>query len=183
MIENGFIRANLESGTLTGKGFGESSKPLAEMKGLFKDEAALRAMNPNTEVYRVRYWKPVADGKEGGLFWGTTTIQAGRVGDEYFMTHGHFHLVRDRGEYYATLTGSGTLLLMEENGNTHSQTMRPGTLHYIPGRMAHRVANTGTEPLVFMSCWPSDAGTDYASIRASGFGKRVLARDGGPCLV
>src|SRR6185437_15999218 len=38
---------------------------------------------------------------------GTTFIEPGCVGDEYFMTKGHFHAKRNRGEYYVTAAGSG----------------------------------------------------------------------------
>jgi glucose-6-phosphate isomerase len=105
------------------------------------------------------------------------------VGDEYFMTHGHFHALPDRAEYYAAIRGSGQLILMSENGETTAQTMTPGSLHYIPGFTAHRVANTGTEPLAFVACWPSDSGHDYARVRKDSFGKRLVRRDGKPCLV
>lgn len=171
------------SGCLSGDGIQESVKTLGQLAGLFHDQSAWRSMDPSMEVYRVQFWKPAQDGKEGGLFWGTTVLQPGQVGDEYFMTHGHFHAIRDRAEYYATLRGTGALLMMEENGNTWSQTMTPGTVHYIPGCIAHRVSNTATEPLVFSACWPSDAGHDYTIIRTRGFGKRMVTRAGVPCLV
>ncbi len=171
------------SGTIRGEGVEESVKTLAQLPGLFHDEAAWRSMDPETEIYRVRSWKPVPEGTTGGLFWGATILQPGRVGDEYFMTHGHFHAVRDRAEFYATVSGNGALLLMQEDGATWSQAMKPGTVHYIPGCIAHRVVNTGSEQLVFLASWPSDAGHDYARIRAAGFSKRMVMRDGAPCLV
>jgi glucose-6-phosphate isomerase len=170
-------------GTISGEGIEESVKTLGQLPGLFYDEAAWQAMSPETEVYRVRFWRPVPDGTTGGLFWGATIVQPGKVGDEYFMTHGHFHAILDRAEYYATVRGTGALLLMREDGETSAQTMNPGTVHYIPGHIAHRVANTGTEPLIFLASWPSDAGHDYARIRSAGFGKRMVMRDGAPLLV
>jgi glucose-6-phosphate isomerase len=112
-----------------------------------------------------------------------TEIQAGQVGDEYFMTHGHFHAKRDRAEYYGTIQGSGSLILMNEKRETRAEEMTLGSLHYIPGRTAHRVANTGTEPLSFWACWPSDAGHDYATIDSYGFGARMINLDGRPTLV
>ena len=172
-----------KTGGLSGQGIEESQKTLGQLAGIFHDQAAWRAMDSETVVYRVRFWRPVADGSTGGLFWGATILEPGRVGDEYFMTHGHFHSLRDRAEIYATVSGSGALLLMSEDGETTSQTMTPGTVHYIPGRTAHRVANTGNEPLVFLASWPSDAGHDYGSIKTTGFGKRMILKDGGPCLV
>ena len=171
------------TGTISGPGVHESVKTLGQLPGLFHNEAQWRAMDPKTEVYRVRFWKPVADGTPGGLFWGATVLQPGKVGDEYFMTHGHFHATLDRAEFYATVRGCGALLLMRENGESFAQTMTPGSVHYIPGCVAHRVANTGTEPLVFLASWPSDAGHDYERIRSTGFSKRMVEQDGAPRLV
>ena len=171
------------SGLITGDGIEERVKMLGKLTGLFHDEAALSRMDPETEVYRVRFWKPVPEGTTGGLFWGSTTIHPGLVGDEYFMTHGHFHSIRDRAELYATVKGTGAMLFMNEAGKTWCQTMTPGSVHYIPGNVAHRVVNTGSEPLVFLASWPSDAGHDYGTIRAGGFGKRMVKRDGKPCLI
>lgn len=171
------------SGTLAGEGIEESVKKLGQLPNIFHDDAAWRAMDPETVVYKVRFWRPVPDGTTGGLFWGATILEPGKVGDEYFMTHGHFHKIRDRAEFYSTVSGTGALLFMQEDGRTWSQTMTPGTVHYIPGGVAHRVVNTGKEPLVFLASWPSDAGHDYASIRTTGFGKRMVERNGEPCLV
>jgi glucose-6-phosphate isomerase len=131
----------------------------------------------------VRFWKPVADGTVGGLFWGATVLQPGLVGEEFFMTHGHFHAIRDRAEFYATVNGTGAMLFMDEDDNFWSQEMAPGSVHYIPGKAAHRVVNTGNTPLVFLASWPSDAGHDYARIRTTGFNKRMVLRNGAPCLV
>ncbi|MGC8625374.1 MAG: glucose-6-phosphate isomerase family protein [Phycisphaerae bacterium] len=171
------------SGEISGEGIEESVKSLGQLAGLFHDERAWKSLNPDTEVYRVRFWRPVPNGTPGGLFWGSTVLQPGRVGDEYFMTHGHFHLIRDRAEFYATVKGSGVMLLMDAEGKTWSQMMAPGTVHYIPGDTAHRMINTGADPLIFLACWPSDAGHDYAHIRTTGFGKRMVMRDGAPCLI
>jgi glucose-6-phosphate isomerase len=171
------------SGDIHGEQIESAVKRLGDLAGLFLDQAAWRAMDPNTEIYRVRFWRPVPDGTMGGLFWGTTVLQPGRVGEEYFMTYGHFHAQPDRAEFYATLRGTGGLILMKEDGESSVEWMSPGSVHYIPGRVAHRVANSGEEPLVFVASWPSDAGHDYARVREAGFSKRLLKRDGVPCLV
>jgi glucose-6-phosphate isomerase len=75
------------------------------------------------------------------------------------------------------------LVLMDESRATRTDAMFPGSLHYITGGLAHRVVNTGDEPLLFGACWPSDAGHDYSSIKAKGFGARVLLRGGGPAVI
>lgn len=179
----GPVFVDWSSGEISGEGIEESAKTLGQLAGIFHDEEARRKLDPDTVVYRVRFWRPVADGTNGGLFWGATVLQPGRVGEEFFMTHGHFHAVRNRAEYYATVKGTGALLLMRQDGETWSEPMSPGSVHYIPGSVAHRVANTGNEPLAFLASWPSDAGHDYAAIRSTGFGKRMVLRNGVPCLV
>jgi glucose-6-phosphate isomerase len=161
----------------------ESVKTLGQLQGIFADEAARRSMDAATVVYRVQAWCPIAEGTEGGLFWGTTVVEAGQVGDEYFMTHGHFHAKRDRTEYYGTAEGEGALILMDENRNTRMEAMAPGSLHFIPPHTAHRVANTGKLPLRFVACWPSDAGHDYEAIRKLGFSARLLNVNQGAMLV
>jgi glucose-6-phosphate isomerase, archaeal len=140
-------------------------------------------MDPNREIYRVRWWSPVSPGTEGGLFWGVTTLKPGKVGDEYFMTHGHFHANSTRAEFYATVSGTGMLIRMDASRRTWGERMSSGSLHYIRGTEAHRVANIGSEPLVFWACWGSDAGYDYGIIAERGFGARLVERDGQPVFV
>ncbi len=175
---------SLQSGAMTGPEVRESVKKLHDLCAMFQDSEAAAAMDPATVVYRVQYWMPVEEGTPGGLFWGTTTIQPGKIGTEYFMTHGHLHVKADRAEYYATVQGEGALILMEAaSGRVWAEAMHPGSLHYIAGGVAHRVANTGREPLVFTACWPSDAGHDYKLIREHGFSARLREVGGKPELV
>ena len=177
------VNLNWSHGGMTGEAVRESVKKLGDLKGIFRDEAAWRAMDPNQEVYRVRWWPAVAPGEEGGLFWGVTVLQPGKVGDEYFMTHGHFHANRTRAEYYAAAQGSGMLVRMDAERRTWGESMSANTLHFIRGEHAHRVVNVGKEPLIFWACWGSDAGYDYEAIRRSGFGAVVVERDGKPAIV
>jgi glucose-6-phosphate isomerase, archaeal len=168
-------------GGMRGEPVKESAKLLGDLKGIFREQDA--DANPGREVYRVRWWAPVAPGTEGGLFWGVTVLQPGKVGDEYFMTHGHFHANRTRAEFYGTVAGRGMLLHMAQDRRTRAEEMAPGTLHSISGQDAHRVVNTGDTPLIFWACWPSDAGYDYGTIAEQGFSVRVVERDGKAVLV
>jgi glucose-6-phosphate isomerase len=161
----------------------ESVKTLGQLQGVFASEEARRAMDPDIVVYRVQAWCPVPEGTEGAQFWGTTVVEPGVVGSEFFMTHGHFHLKRNRTEYYGTVDGEGALILMNETRETRMEPMAAGTLHFIPPNTAHRVANTGKVPLRFVACWPSDAGHDYDSIRKLGFSARLMNANRGPALV
>lgn len=178
------MRMNWKTGALeSDAGILESQKTLGQLDDVFADRGALRGMDPETVVYRVQASRPVPEGTEGGLFWGVTIIEAGQVGAEYFMTRGHFHRKRDRAEYYATLEGDGALILMDESRKTWMEPMSAGSVHFIPARTAHRVANTGNRPLRFMACWPSDAGHDYETIENQGFGSRLLCVGGKATLV
>ena len=177
------VEINLLTGELSGDKIECKVRTLADMQGVFRDEAARQSMDPNTHIYRTHSYCPVKQGEEGGLFWGTTFLEPGLVGDEYFMIKGHYHSKRKCSEYYLVVGGQGTLLLMDEQRRAYSESMRPGTLHYIPANTAHRVVNTGGSVLVFLACWPSDAGHDYDIITAAGFGARLQKVGGVPTLV
>ncbi|HVU56533.1 MAG TPA: glucose-6-phosphate isomerase family protein [Puia sp.] len=173
---------NVSEGTLTGRHIIDSSKSIGQLEGVFANEKARREMDQSLIVYRVQAYLPVPDGTTAGLFFGTTRINPGKVGDEYFMTHGHFHQLMDRAEYYWCLKGKGMLILMNEGRHCYAEPMHPGSLHYIPANTAHRVANTGDETLVFSACWPSDAGHNYEEVRQKGFSKRLFDRNNIPTL-
>jgi len=161
----------------------ERTKTLRQLRGIFRDADSWAQMDPDTTVYRVRWWQPVPENTEGGLFWGTTTIEPGLVGDEYFMTHGHCHLQQNRAEIYSTIAGEGALLLADAAGRNWMEEMTAGSIHYVRGDVAHRVANVGKSPLVFVACWPSDAGHDYETIATKGFLARLIRRHGVPTLL
>jgi glucose-6-phosphate isomerase, archaeal len=170
-------------GKMMGEPVEESFKTLQDLKRVFRDSSALSNLDPNCEVYRVRWWSPTSSGTEGGLFWGLTVLQPGKVGDEYFMTHGHFHANRLRAEFYGTVSGSGMLIEMNAERKTWGEIMTPGSLHYVRGENAHRIANTGNAPLVVWACWPSDAGYNYDAIVDQGFSARLAERDGKPVFI
>ncbi len=165
-------------GSLLGNGVQQSEKTLGQLEGIFSDRSAFAAMDSSQVVYRVQWVAAEGMEREGGLLWGNTTIEPGKVGDEYFMTHGHSHVKRDRAEFYATVQGQGMLVLMDEHRRGSYEQMKPGSLHYINGSVAHRVVNTGSSQLRFVACWHADAGHDYGTIAEEGFSLRVLCRDG-----
>ncbi len=177
-IEKSTESYQLLTGSLAGKFAASSRKLLSELEGVFSDADAFSKMDGSTVVYEVSSHMPVAEGTPGGLFFGTSRIHPGKVGKEYFMTKGHFHARRETAEYYWGISGTGLLLLMDENGGCAAQKVEPGSLHYIGGHIAHRLVNTGDQDLVVGACWPSDAGHDYGSIQQSGFPVRVVCENG-----
>ncbi len=116
-------------------------------------------------------------GGEGELYVGVTHLYPGKVGDEYFMTRGHFHQRREQGEVYFGLEGEGLLLLQNEQGEAWTEPVFAGSVHIIPGFTAHRLINTGTQTLRALAVWPSIAGHDYTSL-PHGFALRVTEEAG-----
>ncbi len=178
--EKSSSRVDVRTGKLSGEGVVSSVRTLGQTGGLFSDKAALSAADPDTVVYSVESHEATEAGTRGGLFFGTSTVKPGRVGDEYFMTKGHFHSRIECAEYYWGISGRGVLLLMDESGSCRAEEVTEGSLHYIPGGVAHRLINTGEVDLVVGACWPSDAGHDYAAIADRGFPVRLVCRDGEP---
>lgn len=173
----------ISEGILGGTNVISSQKTVADLKNFFQDEAERSKIDQQKLLYKVQAHLPVDEGTPGGLFFGTTWLQPGTIGDEYFMTKGHFHKLADRGEYYWGLKGGGVLILMDEKRNFRGEYVYPGSLHYIPGFTAHRVANTGNTELVFGACWPSDAGYNYDEIARNGFSCRLIKKEGKAHLI
>ena len=161
---------------------GRYQKRLSDLMGFFHDPVAWsdavrdRADPVVYEVIEVR--QPGCD-----LFFGTTTIAAGQVGPEFYMTRGHFHMRPDRGEVYATLTGRGILLLESRGGQTEVIEMTAGSVACIPPDWAHRTINTGDGPLIFSWVCSVDAGNDYGAIRDFGMRKLVVAQGNATAVI
>jgi glucose-6-phosphate isomerase, archaeal len=161
---------------------GEYTKRASEFRGIYQNQKALDdliAAQGDIATYKVvEYRAPDAD-----IFFGTTTMYPGRVGDEYFMTRGHYHERRDRGEIYYTQSGTGILVLQSRSGETRTVDMKPGTCAFIPPDWAHRSINTGDTPLVFVWCCNQDAGHDYGEITTRGMRLQVVERNGAPACI
>jgi len=153
---------------------------LSHLRGYFRDAEAEARLLARGDPLLYTVYESAAPAERGQLLFGTTVLQPGRVGDEYFMTRGHYHQRPDAGEVYLVLRGSGRLVLDRRDGPGEVVALRPGSVAYTPPGFAHRTVNVGDEPLVFFSVWPADAGHDYATIRERGFSLRIVARDGAP---
>ncbi|HAQ17944.1 MAG TPA: glucose-6-phosphate isomerase [Prolixibacteraceae bacterium] len=177
------VELNLKNYQMTGESINNQTRKLKDLKGIFQDQETFEKMDMEQIAYAVQSWLPVGEGTPGGLFIGASTIYPGKVGNEYFMTKGHFHSLGDRAEFYWGVQGKGMLILMDRDRNAWAEEVYPGSLHYIGGEIAHRLANTGVEKLIVGACWPSDAGHDYEEIAVNGFSARLVELDGKPKLV
>ncbi len=182
-IKEPIYKVDYLNGKITGKDIRNPIKKLKDLPNIFEDDEAFLKLDGEEIIYEVQAILPVKEGLEGGLFYGKTIINPGKVGDEYFMTKGHFHQKIDRAEFYWGIEGEGMLLLMDEDRNCWAEKMYSGSLHYINGYIAHRTINTGTIKLFFGACWSSDAGHNYQKIMDNGFSARLKEVDGKPLLI
>jgi glucose-6-phosphate isomerase len=154
------------------------------MQGMYADTEATDKILAEEEDRLIYEVYPVdLPEEEGQVLHSTTVIYPGRIGDEYHMTKGHFHVKRNRAEIYLGLVGEGYLLLMTDKGEVASVPMTAGTIAYVPPCWAHRTVNTGSQPFIFFAAWPGDSGHDYGTIEDLGFAKILVDRGGQPALV
>ena len=151
---------------------------LSAMVGQYQDAQAFTAMLSQDpvlyEVYEVK--RPES---EGELMNGISIVHPGKVGEEYFMTNGHFHTVLDTAEVYYCLKGEGVMVMETPEGEWSIEELHPGCVLYVPPRWAHRSVNTGQLVyLVTFFIYPGNAGHDYGTIEQQGFRKLVVERDG-----
>ena len=138
-----FPRLFFTGNRLLGERVENVSRTLGDLRGIFADVDAFSRMPQNMPAYEVSSFLPEQEGTPGGLYFGITYLHPGKVGNEYFMTKGHFHANIDRAEFYWGLEGEGMLILMDQLRRVWTERIFPGSLHYIPGGVAHRMANTG----------------------------------------
>ncbi|MBK7218281.1 MAG: hypothetical protein IPH95_14815 [Candidatus Promineofilum sp.] len=119
----------------------------------------------------------------GEVLHGISIVHPGQVGDEYFMTKGHFHTVLETAEVYHCLKGEGYMVMETPEGEWAVAELRPGVVLYVLPRWAHRSVNTGAGDLVTLFAYPGHAGHDYGTIEQKGFRKLVVERDGRAAVV
>jgi glucose-6-phosphate isomerase len=177
------VALDLEQGLMAGA-TNHLVRRASDMHGYYKDEAALQRLvtehdNPlHYEVFEV----PVPE-EQGHLMYCISTLQPGLVGQEYFLTKGHYHTVPNTAEIYLCLRGEGYMVMKTEEGQFAVEPMQRGRMVYVPPYWAHRSVNTsGTEPLVSFCVYPAEAGHNYGDIALQGFPKRLFSRQG-ECVI
>jgi glucose-6-phosphate isomerase, archaeal len=165
------------------KGRNSTKRYLANMKGMFSDEKALEKVLEKENPMVYEFYELELPETPGDLLFGTSTTYPGKVGNEYYMTKGHFHTILDTGEVYYCLSGTGYMLMEDPEGNWDAQQMSPGEAVYVPPRYAHRTINTGNEPLITFFVFRADAGHDYGTIETKGYRKLIVEKDGKPEII
>lgn len=157
-------------------GIAPIQRHLVDLKNHFFDRKVVEEMlssGLNPLIYEV--YEAFQPSEPGHLNFGTTVLNPGKIGEEYFFTKGHHH-VRDCGETYSFFKGKGIFLLQTKNGETAEMPLEAGTTIYVPPGWAHRMVNVGKEELISIFCYDAAAGHDYGSIERTGFAKLVVER-------
>jgi len=177
MQEYNPVTGELNGGTVV-------ERRLSQLSGCFADEAAYRKALESDDplLYRVTAIEP--GHAEGDLHYGIGVLYPGKIGDEYYLTKGHYHTWREAAEVYIGLSGEGAMLLEDEaSGESRLEPLGAGKIVYVPGHTAHRTMNTGSEPLTYIGVYPSKAGHDYGAIAERNFYKILVEQDGKPELM
>ena len=175
ITEPGFVPSNYDN---------HIERKLSQMAGQYSDQNAYDQLLAREDVLLYEVYEIKRPEVEGEILHGISIVHPGTVGDEYFMTKGHYHTVLDTAEIYYTLGGRGVMVMETPEGDWAVEELKPGSVLYVPPRWAHRSVNTGTdEDLVMFFAYPANAGHDYGTIETQGFRKLVLDVDGSPEIV
>ncbi len=176
-LQGFIIDFDLKTG-LSKSGAESSKRNVSSMRGMYADEAATEEMIKNGDPLVYEFYEMGAPEKDSDLAFGASITYPGKVGNEYFMTKGHFHTVLETAEVYYCLSGEGYMLLESPEGDWSAQPLKAGMMVYVPPRYAHRSINTGSVPLVTFFCFRGDAGHDYGTIETKGYRKLLVEKDG-----
>lgn len=160
-----------------------TKRPLSKMKGMYADNTAFEAAVQNNDPLIYEFYELDLPETAGDLLFGTSILYPGKVGNEYYMTKGHFHTILETGEVYYCLSGNGAMLMENPEGDWDIQYFTPGQAVYVPPRYAHRSINLGNDPLVTFFTFRADAGHDYGTIETKGYRKLVVEKDGKPAII
>jgi len=157
---------------------------LSSMKGQYLDQQAYQKMLSHTdrvlyEVYELKRPEIV-----GELLHGISIVHPGKVGQEFFMTKGHFHTLLETAEVYNCLKGQGVMVMETPEGDWAVEELYPSRVLYVPPCWAHRSVNTSrTDDLVTFFVYPGNSGHDYGTIEQQGFRKLVIEESGQPVVI
>ena len=150
----------------------------SSMRGHYRDAKALEELIAKGDPIHYEVFEKTIPQEKGHLQVGISKTYAGRVGEECFMTKGHYHKVPDTAEMYLCIRGEGYMLMKLPTGESAYERFLPGRMVYVPPFWGHRSVNTGDEPLITFYVFPAEAGHNYGDIEKEGFPVRVLKRAG-----
>lgn len=163
--------------------YSSTKRLLSQMKGMYLDDAAFDEILEKDNPLIYEFYELGAPENAGDLAFGTSITYPGKVGDEYYMTKGHFHTILETAEVYYCISGEGKMLIESPEGDVSLHDMTPGQAIYVPKRYAHRSINTGNTPFITFFAFRGDAGHDYGTIETKGYRKLLVEKEGKPTLI
>jgi len=160
-----------------------TTRMLSQMAGMYADAEAQAEMIAGGNPMIYEFYELGAPEDAGDVSAGTSIVYPGKVGNEYYMTKGHYHTITMTAEVYYTLSGEGYMLTENAEGDCVAHRLTAGQMVYVPKGYAHRSINTGDTPLVTFFAFRSDAGHDYGTIEEKGFRKLIVEQDGAPAII
>ena len=136
---------------------------------MYQDQEAVEEILKHEDPLIYEFYELGCPERAGDLAFGTTMIHPGKIGNEYYMTKGHFHQIVDTAEVYYTLKGEGYMMLENLDGDWRVERMEKGKALYVPRGYAHRTINNGDEVLTAFYVFDADAGHDYGTIETKGY--------------
>ena len=171
------VAVDVDAGVMPGAS-GRIVRRASDMRGCYADEEALEALIARGDPVHYEVFEKPVPREYGHLMYCISVLHPGRVGNEFFMTKGHYHTVRETAETYLGLKGSGYIVLKTSEGAFDAVPIARGTMVYVPPYWAHRSVNTSDEALVSYCVYPGEAGHNYGDIEREGFPGRVMLENG-----
>jgi glucose-6-phosphate isomerase len=157
---------------------------LSDMAGRYANRQAEKELLRSSDPLIYRADEILAPETAGELHTSVTVVFPGKVGDEYFMSKGHYQVDQTATKVYLGVAGTGYMLMQNARGETMEVAMSPGSVVYCAAGWAQRTVNVGNEPFAYYKYWPASGGHDYERIlEEGGFRKRVVERDGRPRII
>ena len=103
-------------------------RTLTSMKGQYHDISAYEAMLAEGDALLYEVYELARPHESGEVLHGISIVHPGKVGDEYYMTKGHFHTVLETAEIYVCLAGQGVMVMETPEGDWAVEALTPGRL-------------------------------------------------------
>ena len=114
----------------------------SDMRGYYQDEAALQRLIAQGDPVHYEVFEKTIPEQYGQLLLCVSKLHPGRVGEECFMTKGHYHTVSGTAEVYLCIRGQGCMMMKTAAGQCVAEPMRRNRMVYVPPHWAHRSINT-----------------------------------------
>lgn len=161
----------------------EIIRKLSDVTNIFMNEEKVKEIQESSDPIIYTVGEVEVPNEEGHLSFGVSRIYPGKVGNEFYMTKGHYHKDKDGSEVYICLEGKGYLLVQSKDKQLINFYMDKGSVVYVQPGWAHRTVNCGKEFFTCLYFVPANAGHDYESARNNGFEMSVVELDEKICLI